>query len=102
MDGKTRTGWDGGAGLRRGTDLQDCYVGTDPDVVADGDWLADALPLEALVEPHGICGGGWFSRLAACPFRPGVLVCWWSDPLAGRERHPEAKERCCWEKKTHE
>jgi hypothetical protein len=36
-------------------DLQDGDVGTDPNVVANRDWLADAVPLEALVEPHGIC-----------------------------------------------
>lgn len=36
-------------------DLQNGNVGTNPDVVADGDWLADAVPLEALVQPHGVC-----------------------------------------------
>jgi hypothetical protein len=39
---------------KRRVGLQDGDVGTDPDVVADGDWLADAVPLEALVEPHGM------------------------------------------------
>jgi hypothetical protein len=36
-------------------DLQDGDVCADPDVVADGDGLADAVPHEALVEAQRVC-----------------------------------------------
>lgn len=35
---------------------QNSNIAADPDIVADGDWLADAHALLALVEADGICG----------------------------------------------
>lgn len=35
-------------------DLQDGYVCADPDIVSNGNRLADAVPQEAFVEPHGV------------------------------------------------
>lgn len=127
MDGRGSGGWLGGdgsgtgrengCGRRRGGvgsfsgfaepqnesgktgDLQNRHVGANPDVVADSHRLTDAVPLEALVEPHGICGMG-FCHLAVFP--PDTvegrgtarlqLGCWLL--LAGRERHPN--EPCGW------
>lgn len=57
--------WKGGSRVRkektnqkgegRGGGLQDGYVGPNPDIVPDGDWLADAVPHQALVEPQRVC-----------------------------------------------
>jgi hypothetical protein len=50
-----------------GADLQDGDIGPNPHIIANRDWLPDAVPLAALVQPHGIC----FTVLAVSSLFPG-------------------------------